>query len=409
MGDKLSTIERNVSLQLSDLTTIMPENLSDYYLALASLDLKTTAQISALEQNVSDIKDALTSHVTNSTQSIADVWSDVEGLFKTTESLRESLCVFKTGHSLTSGRCMNVSGVEADYQTAQANCAASGGHLLILKSRDVDAPVLRDVLTAAGKHFSNIARCRGSGDGGGGSGLSAVTWRPGFFGDGEEGVTLLPSYCRQTQEEGATKADSRTVLGCKGDNLTLHKPDIGVTVLFTSVFRGENSLANSFIAASGEFHDPRGDMLPNDGFEDQAFYLDLPLSSAVSGDYCCQLDCRAPDYCCLDPQSPLRQCAPVHVQTDTVEEVKKVDCPSLDSFSRLQQQVLDLVMAQRELQESESQSGVATIAQLVQRQAKCDQLDVYMTRVEDLEDKLKIGLDAAMNKALISDERWRQG
>ncbi|XP_025089986.1 uncharacterized protein LOC112561619 [Pomacea canaliculata] len=311
------------------------------------------------------------------------------------------------------------------------------------------------------------------------------------------GVTLLPSYCRQTQEEGATKADSRTVLGCKGDNLTLHKPDIGVTVLFTSVFRGENSLANSFIAASGEFHDrlavemdgrvilsnlipddfgkyrvevqlsksrqiqhslrlviseppetkygtllvtniptsgnnsvrltcgnftslgfppvsviwkdPRGDMLPNDGFEDQAFYLDLPLSSAVSGDYCCQLDCRAPDYCCLDPQSPLRQCAPVHVQTDTVEEVKKVDCPSLDSFSRLQQQVLDLVMAQRELQESESQSGVATIAQLVQRQAKCDQLDVYMTRVEDLEDKLKIGLDAAMNKALISDERWRQG
>ncbi|XP_025089987.1 C-type lectin domain family 4 member K-like [Pomacea canaliculata] len=150
MGDKLSTIERNVSLQLSDLTTIMPENLSDYYLALASLDLKTTAQISALEQNVSDIKDALTSHVTNSTQSIADVWSDVEGLFKTTESLRESLCVFKTGHSLTSGRCMNVSGVEADYQTAQANCAASGGHLLILKSRDVDAPVLRDVLTAAG-------------------------------------------------------------------------------------------------------------------------------------------------------------------------------------------------------------------------------------------------------------------
>lgn len=66
---------------------------------------------------------------------------------------------------------MNVSGVETDYQTAQANCAASGGHLLILKSRDVDAPVLRDVLTAAGKHFSNMARCGGSGDGGGGSGV----------------------------------------------------------------------------------------------------------------------------------------------------------------------------------------------------------------------------------------------
>ncbi|PVD31801.1 hypothetical protein C0Q70_07219 [Pomacea canaliculata] len=45
---------------------------------------------------------------------------------------------------------MNVSGVETDYQTAQANCAADGGLLLILKSRDVDAPVLRDVLTAAG-------------------------------------------------------------------------------------------------------------------------------------------------------------------------------------------------------------------------------------------------------------------
>lgn len=68
------------------------------------------------------------------------------------------------------------------------------------------------------------------------------------------GVSLLPSYCRQTHEEGGTKADSRTVMGCKGNNLTLHKPDIGVTVLFTSVFRGENSLANSFIAASGEFH-----------------------------------------------------------------------------------------------------------------------------------------------------------
>lgn len=68
------------------------------------------------------------------------------------------------------------------------------------------------------------------------------------------GVSLLPSYCRETQEEGGTKTDARTVLGCKGDNLTLHKPDIGVTVLFTSVFRGENSLANSFIAASGEFH-----------------------------------------------------------------------------------------------------------------------------------------------------------
>lgn len=68
------------------------------------------------------------------------------------------------------------------------------------------------------------------------------------------GVSLLPSYCRQTHEEGGTKADTRTVLGCKGDNLTLHEPDIGVTVLLTSVFRGEKSMANSFIAASGEFH-----------------------------------------------------------------------------------------------------------------------------------------------------------
>lgn len=47
------------------------------------------------------------------------------------------------------------------------------------------------------------------------------------------------------------------------------------------------------------------------GFTEQYFTLDLPVEVAKSGRYCCQLDCRGPTECCLDDQSPLRQCAAI--------------------------------------------------------------------------------------------------
>ncbi|XP_025089988.1 uncharacterized protein LOC112561621 [Pomacea canaliculata] len=42
---------------------------------------------------------------------------------------------------------------------------------------------------------------------------------------------------------------------CKGSNLTLNEPDLGVTVLHVFVSRGGESLASSSVPATGQFQD----------------------------------------------------------------------------------------------------------------------------------------------------------
>ncbi|XP_025091650.1 uncharacterized protein LOC112562567 [Pomacea canaliculata] len=149
-----------------------------------------------------------------------------------------------------------------------------------------------------------------------------------------------------------------------------------------------NFTSLGFPPVSVMWKDPAGRTLSSDGFKDEYFYLDVPADTADSGDYCCQLDCRAPDFCCLDDQSPLRSCAKVHVQTKKVE-VKTKDSVSFEAFSQLQQQVLHLVQKLQDLQDNNQQnscqSSASAMAQLVHRQAKCDQLDTYITKIEALE------------------------
>ncbi|PVD31935.1 hypothetical protein C0Q70_07361 [Pomacea canaliculata] len=118
--------------------------------------------------------------------------------------------------------------------------------------------------------------------------------------------------------------------------------------------------------------DPAGRTLSSDGFNDEYFYLDVPADTADSGDYCCQLDCRAPDFCCLDDQSPLRSCATIPVHTDRMVEVTTDDKMSLGNLTQ-------------------------AMAYLVQRQARCDQLDTYITKVETLQVDMLKGIENMRN------------
>ncbi|PVD29796.1 hypothetical protein C0Q70_09053 [Pomacea canaliculata] len=118
--------------------------------------------------------------------------------------------------------------------------------------------------------------------------------------------------------------------------------------------------------------DPAGRTLSSDGFEDEYFYLDVPADTADSGDYCCQLDCRAPDFCCLDDQSPLRSCATIPVQTDRKVEVTTDDKTSSGNVTQ-------------------------AMAYLVHRQARCDQLDTYITKVETLQVDMLKGIENMRN------------
>ncbi|PVD31936.1 hypothetical protein C0Q70_07362 [Pomacea canaliculata] len=118
--------------------------------------------------------------------------------------------------------------------------------------------------------------------------------------------------------------------------------------------------------------DPTGRTLSSDGFNDEYFYLDVPADTADSGDYCCQLDCRAPDFCCLDDQSPLRSCATIPVHTDRKVEVTTDDKMSLGNVTQ-------------------------AMAYLVHRQARCDQLDTYITKVETLQVDMLKGIENMRN------------
>ncbi|PVD31937.1 hypothetical protein C0Q70_07363 [Pomacea canaliculata] len=118
--------------------------------------------------------------------------------------------------------------------------------------------------------------------------------------------------------------------------------------------------------------DPAGRTLSSDGFEDEYFYLDVPADTADSGDYCCQLHCRAPDFCCLDDQSPLRSCATIPVHTHTKVEVTTDDKMSSGNVTQ-------------------------AMAYLVQRQARCDQLDTYITKVETLQVDMLKGIENMSN------------
>ncbi|PVD31934.1 hypothetical protein C0Q70_07360 [Pomacea canaliculata] len=118
--------------------------------------------------------------------------------------------------------------------------------------------------------------------------------------------------------------------------------------------------------------DPAGRTLSSDGFKDEYFYLDVPADTADSGDYCCQLDCRAPDFCCLDDQSPLRSCATIPVHKHTKVEITTDDKMSLGNVTQ-------------------------AMAYLVHRQARCDQLDTYITKVETLQVDMLKGIENMRN------------
>ncbi|PVD31930.1 hypothetical protein C0Q70_07356 [Pomacea canaliculata] len=122
----------------------------------------------------------------------------------------------------------------------------------------------------------------------------------------------------------------------------------------------------------GDVLDPAGRTLSSDGFKDEYFYLDVPADTADSGDYCCQLDCRAPDFCCLDDQSPLRSFATIPVHTD-----RKVEVTTDDKMS--------------------SGNVTQAMAYLVHRQARCDQLDTYITKVETLQVDMLKGIENMRN------------
>ncbi|XP_025091647.1 uncharacterized protein LOC112562563 isoform X2 [Pomacea canaliculata] len=150
-----------------------------------------------------------------------------------------------------------------------------------------------------------------------------------------------------------------------------------------------------FPPVSAVWKDPAGRALSSDGFKDEYFYLDVPADTADSGDYCCQLDCRAPDFCCLDDQSPLRSCATVHVQTNKKVEVVTKESVSLEAFSQLQQQVLDLARSQQESHDGGCrQSAVTAIAHLAELQAKSD---AYLNTVKSFEKELERSLENVKN------------
>ncbi|XP_025091654.1 uncharacterized protein LOC112562568 isoform X2 [Pomacea canaliculata] len=147
-----------------------------------------------------------------------------------------------------------------------------------------------------------------------------------------------------------------------------------------------------FPPALAVWKDPAGRTLSSDGFKDEYFYLDVPADTADSGDYCCQLDCRAPDFCCLDDQSPLRSCATVHVRTNKKIEVTPTPNISLEPFTKLQENV------------SNSTKNLVDLSEL-HIQNCSNQADEYMSKVQTLEEDIRKELENVVN---ISAEARRQ-
>ncbi|PVD28451.1 hypothetical protein C0Q70_11039 [Pomacea canaliculata] len=158
--------------------------------------------------------------------------------------------------------------------------------------------------------------------------------------------------------------------------------------------------------------DPSGLLLASTGFSEQFFTLKLPVNIAKSGNYCCQLDCGGPNYCCLDDRSPLRQCAQVDVQTggNDKQEARYATPSNLTSLEQrvsemdvilrelnvtsLLQRVSEVDVLVRELRSEKvgqdcGHSSAAAMAHLVHRQAKCDQLDSFIDRVDAAEMKFE--------------------
>ncbi|XP_025091657.1 uncharacterized protein LOC112562569 isoform X3 [Pomacea canaliculata] len=188
---------------------------------------------------------------------------------------------------------------------------------------------------------------------------------------------------------------------CKGSNLILNEPNPQVTVLDAFVFHGENSLASISVPATGMFEDPAGRTLSSHGFEDEYFYLDVPADTADPGEYSCHLDCRAPDFCCLDDQSPLRSRAHLQVHTQKKVEVMSMQSVAFHTFSQLQQQASEFTRNVRNFQElGWSQNAVAATAHLANVQSKSD---TGLNKVENLDNELKRILENARNLIFKTD------
>ncbi|XP_025089317.1 C-type lectin domain family 4 member M-like [Pomacea canaliculata] len=147
---------------------------------------------------------------------------------------------------------------------------------------------------------------------------------------------------------------------------------------------------SGFPPVSVIWKDPVGQMLASTGFSEKYFTLDLDTEVARPGLYSCQLDCRHPSNCCLDDQSPLRQWANIEVQTNKVsgenKKSREEDYVPVANFSSLVRRVqeLEVAMTAQDCKES----GVAAMAHLVHRQAKCDQLDTLIVRLSETEKKI---------------------
>ncbi|XP_025091661.1 uncharacterized protein LOC112562571 [Pomacea canaliculata] len=142
-----------------------------------------------------------------------------------------------------------------------------------------------------------------------------------------------------------------------------------------------------FPPVSAVWTDPAGHRLSSDGFEHEYFYLDVPADTADPGEYSCQVDCLAPDFCCLDDQSPLRSRAHLQVHTQKKVEVMTMQSVSFHTFSQLQQQAPDFTRNVRNFQELGcNQNAVAATAHLANLLSKSD---ICLNKVENLEKELK--------------------
>ncbi|XP_025091656.1 uncharacterized protein LOC112562569 isoform X2 [Pomacea canaliculata] len=156
-----------------------------------------------------------------------------------------------------------------------------------------------------------------------------------------------------------------------------------------------------FPPVSAVWTDPAGRTLSSHGFEDEYFYLDVPADTADPGEYSCHLDCRAPDFCCLDDQSPLRSRAHLQVHTQKKVEVMSMQSVAFHTFSQLQQQASEFTRNVRNFQElGWSQNAVAATAHLANVQSKSD---TGLNKVENLDNELKRILENARNLIFKTD------
>ncbi|PVD31928.1 hypothetical protein C0Q70_07354 [Pomacea canaliculata] len=219
-------------------------------------------------------------------------------------------------------------------------------------------------------------------------GRPAMTEQPHFYCN--EGCESL-GLCFHISRRGLTSCQkiqtySVAVPGfdsCLGDNLVLNEPVPEATADDVYVFRNEVSIANTNTRATATLRDPMGQPFQSTGFSGQYFILDIPANVAISGSYCCELDCHAPNFCCIDDRSLLRQCGNAELQTAVKKVRTNVESANLAArLAGLEKRVSVMEALWRDLdkagQQDLRQTGVAAVSQSVQCREKCDQPDASL-------------------------------